>query len=144
MLHHVSVGVRDVERAATFYDAVLATLDCQRTFYDNGFAGYARADGAIAGIVGTIQDITELKEAEASLRRTETLFSTIHGHFVDLVTIIDGYGQPGVTGDLAAKKIFPALYAMCRHNRLGVPVYLSGMAAGVASKSGDIGYIRII
>ena len=30
MLHHVSVGVRDVERAAEFYDAVLATLGYKR------------------------------------------------------------------------------------------------------------------
>ncbi|MBC7706153.1 MAG: glucose-6-phosphate dehydrogenase, partial [Rhodoferax sp.] len=33
----------------------------------------------------------------------------------------------GVTGDLAAKKIFPALYAMCKHGTLNVPV------VGVAS-----------
>ena len=30
MLHHVSVGVADVERAAAFYDAVLATLGYRR------------------------------------------------------------------------------------------------------------------
>ncbi len=30
MLHHVSVGVRDVERAAKFYDAVLAALGYRR------------------------------------------------------------------------------------------------------------------
>jgi catechol 2,3-dioxygenase-like lactoylglutathione lyase family enzyme len=30
MLHHVSVGVRDVERAARFYDAVLAALGYRR------------------------------------------------------------------------------------------------------------------
>lgn len=30
MLHHVSVGVRDVERAATFYDAVLGVLGYKR------------------------------------------------------------------------------------------------------------------
>ncbi|MDE2134109.1 MAG: VOC family protein [Alphaproteobacteria bacterium] len=30
MLHHVSVGVRDVERAAKFYDAVLAALGYKR------------------------------------------------------------------------------------------------------------------
>jgi catechol 2,3-dioxygenase-like lactoylglutathione lyase family enzyme len=30
MLHHVSVGVRDVERAATFYDAILAALGYKR------------------------------------------------------------------------------------------------------------------
>jgi catechol 2,3-dioxygenase-like lactoylglutathione lyase family enzyme len=30
MLHHVSVGVADVERAAKFYDAVLRTLGYRR------------------------------------------------------------------------------------------------------------------
>ena len=30
MLHHVSVGVTDIERAAKFYDAVLATLGFKR------------------------------------------------------------------------------------------------------------------
>jgi len=30
MLHHVSIGVADVERAAKFYDAVLATLGYRR------------------------------------------------------------------------------------------------------------------
>jgi len=30
MLHHVSVGVADVTRAATFYDAVLKTLGYKR------------------------------------------------------------------------------------------------------------------
>src|SRR5262249_24662275 len=30
MLHHVSVGVRDVERAATFYDPVLKALGLKR------------------------------------------------------------------------------------------------------------------
>ena len=30
MLHHVSVGVTDFERAARFYDAVLATLGYKR------------------------------------------------------------------------------------------------------------------
>jgi catechol 2,3-dioxygenase-like lactoylglutathione lyase family enzyme len=32
MLHHVSVGVRDVSRAAVFYDRVLATLGYKRVF----------------------------------------------------------------------------------------------------------------
>lgn len=32
MISHVSVGVRDVARAATFYDAVLATLGYKRVY----------------------------------------------------------------------------------------------------------------
>lgn len=42
MLHHVSVGVADVERAAKFYDAVLATLGYRRIME---FLPYALAYG---------------------------------------------------------------------------------------------------
>jgi catechol 2,3-dioxygenase-like lactoylglutathione lyase family enzyme len=43
MLHHVSVGVADVERAAKFYDAVLGTLGYKRVME---FMPYAIAYGA--------------------------------------------------------------------------------------------------
>lgn len=46
MISYVTIGSNDMDASVKFYDAVLATLDCQRTFYDNGFAGYARTDGA--------------------------------------------------------------------------------------------------
>ena len=42
MLHHVSVGVRDVERAAGFYDAVLGALGYKRVM---AFLPYAVAYG---------------------------------------------------------------------------------------------------
>ena len=42
----------------------------------------------------------------------------------------------GVTGDLAYKQIFPALYAMCRHGALNVPVI------GVASSAWTIEQLR--
>ena len=42
MLHHVSVGVRDVERAAKFYDAVLGALGYKRVME---FMPYAVAYG---------------------------------------------------------------------------------------------------
>ena len=42
MLHHVSVGVRDVERATSFYDAILATLGYTRVME---FLPYAVAYG---------------------------------------------------------------------------------------------------
>ncbi|HTT99796.1 MAG TPA: VOC family protein [Rhizomicrobium sp.] len=46
MLHHVSVGVRDVARAATFYDPVLATLGYKRVAdYSPGAIGYGERDG---------------------------------------------------------------------------------------------------
>jgi catechol 2,3-dioxygenase-like lactoylglutathione lyase family enzyme len=45
MLHHVSVGVRDVERAAEFYDAVLGALGYKRVME---FLPHAVAYGDIA------------------------------------------------------------------------------------------------
>jgi catechol 2,3-dioxygenase-like lactoylglutathione lyase family enzyme len=38
MIHHVSLGVTDLERAAAFYDAVLAPLGYRRTFEVEGVA----------------------------------------------------------------------------------------------------------
>ena len=34
LLHHLSLGARDIERAAGFYDAVLAPLGCVRVWSD--------------------------------------------------------------------------------------------------------------
>ena len=56
-------------------------------------AQFSRADGGIGGIVGTIQDITDLKRAGESLRETEALFTAIHRHVVDLIAIIDAKGN---------------------------------------------------
>lgn len=38
MISHVSAGVLDLERAAAFYDAVLATLGCRRQYEVAGVA----------------------------------------------------------------------------------------------------------
>jgi catechol 2,3-dioxygenase-like lactoylglutathione lyase family enzyme len=38
MIHHVSLGVSDLERAAAFYDAVLTPLGYRRTFEVEGVA----------------------------------------------------------------------------------------------------------
>ena len=38
MIHHVSLGVSDLERAAAFYDAVLTPLGYRRTFEVDGVA----------------------------------------------------------------------------------------------------------
>jgi catechol 2,3-dioxygenase-like lactoylglutathione lyase family enzyme len=46
MLHHVSVGVRDVARAATFYDPVLKALGYKRVAdYSPGAIGYGEREG---------------------------------------------------------------------------------------------------
>ena len=40
MLHHVSLGVRDLALAGRFYDAVLGALGFQRVFEDDTAIGY--------------------------------------------------------------------------------------------------------
>jgi catechol 2,3-dioxygenase-like lactoylglutathione lyase family enzyme len=40
MLHHLSLGVRDLDAAGRFYDAALATLGFRRVFEDETAIGY--------------------------------------------------------------------------------------------------------
>lgn len=42
MLHHLSFGVSDLDRAAAFYDAVLAPLHYVRVWADDTAVGYGR------------------------------------------------------------------------------------------------------
>ena len=42
LLHHVSVGTNDFERATVFYDATLATLGCKRVFDFPGAVAYGK------------------------------------------------------------------------------------------------------
>lgn len=45
MLHHLSLGVRDLALSATFYDAALHALGYRRVFEDDDAIGYGVADG---------------------------------------------------------------------------------------------------
>lgn len=45
MLHHVSLGVADLARAASFYDAALTSLGYRRVFEDETAVGYGIEDG---------------------------------------------------------------------------------------------------
>ena len=45
MLHHVSLGVSDLERAAAFYDAVLGVLGYVRVWSDATAVGYGQVAG---------------------------------------------------------------------------------------------------
>jgi catechol 2,3-dioxygenase-like lactoylglutathione lyase family enzyme len=45
MLHHISFGVADLERAAAFYDAVLAPLGYVRVWTDVTAIGYGKPGG---------------------------------------------------------------------------------------------------
>lgn len=44
MLHHLSLGVRDLDAAGRFYDAALAALGYRRVFEDETAIGYGVAD----------------------------------------------------------------------------------------------------
>jgi catechol 2,3-dioxygenase-like lactoylglutathione lyase family enzyme len=46
MLGHVSIGVRDLERARCFYDAVLASIGWVRLWTDAHGLGYGPPDGS--------------------------------------------------------------------------------------------------
>lgn len=45
MLHHISLGVADLQRAGAFYDAALAALGFRRVFSDATAIGYGIEDG---------------------------------------------------------------------------------------------------
>jgi catechol 2,3-dioxygenase-like lactoylglutathione lyase family enzyme len=45
MLHHLSIGVTDLARSASFYDAVLATLGYARIWTDETAIGYGSPGG---------------------------------------------------------------------------------------------------
>lgn len=45
MLHHLSLGVRDLALSAAFYDAALHALGYRRVFEDDDAIGYGVADG---------------------------------------------------------------------------------------------------
>ena len=45
MLHHISFAVRDLDRAASFYDAVLAPLGFVRVWSDDTAVGYGYPGG---------------------------------------------------------------------------------------------------
>ncbi|MGK5048999.1 VOC family protein [Janthinobacterium sp. GB4P2] len=45
MLHHISLAVLDLDRAAAFYDATLATLGFVRVFADDEAVGYGYEGG---------------------------------------------------------------------------------------------------
>jgi catechol 2,3-dioxygenase-like lactoylglutathione lyase family enzyme len=44
MLHHISLGVQNLERAGAFYDAMLGALGFRRVFEDATAIGYGVAD----------------------------------------------------------------------------------------------------
>jgi len=45
MLHHISIGVRDLDLAGRFYDAALGALGFRRVFEDETAIGYGLIEG---------------------------------------------------------------------------------------------------
>jgi PAS domain S-box-containing protein len=56
-------------------------------------ATFKHADGEVAGIATTVMDVTEQKAAEAALRQSQDLLSTISSNMTDLVAIVDPEGR---------------------------------------------------
>src|SRR5690606_1826424 len=56
------------------YEAAIVAADgkVHHTIYNK--ATFNRSDGSVAGLIGTITDVTGLKEAEAALRQSESRF----------------------------------------------------------------------
>jgi len=46
LLHHASIGVKDLGKSKAFYDSILRTLGVQQLGADDGSAGYGDADGS--------------------------------------------------------------------------------------------------
>ena len=78
-LHHSPVDLHDFLRTKGQYSAEyrIDALDgAQRWIYANGRAVLSDVTGEVAGLTGTVQDITERKNQEASLRTSEKLAAT--------------------------------------------------------------------
>jgi catechol 2,3-dioxygenase-like lactoylglutathione lyase family enzyme len=58
MLDHISIGVRDLTRAKTFYDAVLGPLGYKALHTDNGSAGYG-GDAPIFWVLAATSPVTD-------------------------------------------------------------------------------------
>ncbi len=56
-------------------------------------AAFRDPDGSPAGIAATIVDVTEQKEAEEALRRSQDLLASISRHVTDLMAILDKDGK---------------------------------------------------
>ena len=66
MLHHVSIGVADVERAAQFYDAVLSKLGFKRVMEVMPYGiAYGLNDAAVLGAVAARPEQPERRQRHA-------------------------------------------------------------------------------
>jgi diguanylate cyclase (GGDEF)-like protein/PAS domain S-box-containing protein len=72
--HHAKDEELFAQGGSQSYEAAIVAADgrVHHTIYNK--ATFARSDGAVAGLIGTITDVTGLKEAEAALRQSEGRF----------------------------------------------------------------------
>ena len=72
--HHAKDQELFAEGGSQTYEAAISAADgrVHQTLYSK--ATFNRSDGAVAGLIGTITDVTGLKEAEAALRQSEGRF----------------------------------------------------------------------
>jgi diguanylate cyclase (GGDEF)-like protein/PAS domain S-box-containing protein len=72
--HHAKDEELFSQPGSQTYEAAIVAADgrVHHTIYNK--ATFNRSDGAVAGLIGTITDVTGMKEAEAALRASETRF----------------------------------------------------------------------
>jgi catechol 2,3-dioxygenase-like lactoylglutathione lyase family enzyme len=58
MLHHISLGVRDLQASGAFYDGILGTLGYRRVFDGDASIGYGLVDGEDILLLNLCPDAT--------------------------------------------------------------------------------------
>jgi two-component system, NtrC family, sensor kinase len=91
-LHLKDQELLDSGGSATFPEEVTLPAWGPRQVIVNK-ATFNHADGSQAGIVTTVMDVTEQKQAEAALRQSQDLLSTISRNVTDLMAIVDPEGK---------------------------------------------------
>jgi len=91
-LHLKDQELLDSGGSATFPEEVTQPAWGSRQVIVNK-ATFNHADGSLAGIVTTVMDVTEQKLAEAALRQSQDLLSTISRNVTDLMAIVDPEGR---------------------------------------------------
>ena len=102
MLHHVSLGVRDLHRSGRFYDAALGALGYRRVFEDETAIGYGIADGEDLLCVKLRDDATP-PGAGFHLAFTAPSRAAVHAFHESALRVggIDN-GGPGLRADYGA------------------------------------------
>ncbi|MDR3673162.1 MAG: PAS domain S-box protein [Holophaga sp.] len=90
-LHRVEQEMMHAGGTAAFPETVHTLAQGTRQIIVH-HATFNHADGTLAGLATTVLDVTEQKAAEAALRQSQDLLSTISRNVTDLMSIVDPVG----------------------------------------------------